>query len=319
MRSNHHGVVSLCRTSIRHHTRRRRFLARARERVVVHRTYCSQKSTLVDALLAARTRGTYLTRVRHMHASGIAARAPFASSSSSSMSRLATARRPATRVDAASTPNPYPELVVFDLDACFWDEEMYTLSHTVDAARSQRGSLGEGIGEGVVAAASGSTMIRIHKGALLALQNFHLGRYPGMRIAAASSADTPLAVKIGKSALATLEIVPGVRARDVFASGWPDGFEGNMQIGRTPPLSANKAATHFPILRRETGVRYSSMLFFDDCNWGDHCGAVSRECVDDESGLGPVVVRTPKGLGVEEWMRGLELYAERVASRVDVA
>ena len=169
---------------------------------------------------------------------------------------------------------------------------MYTLSHTVDAARSLRGSLGEGIGEGVVAAASGSTMIRIHAGALLALQNFHLGRYPGMRIAAASSADTPLAVKIGKSALATLEIVPGVRARDVFASGWPDGFEGNMQIGRTPPLSANKAATHFPILRRETGVRYSSMLFFDDCNWGDHCGAVSRECVDDESGLGPVVVRT---------------------------
>lgn len=231
-----------------------------------------------------------------------------------------TARRP-TRAAAAPTTrsvsNPYPELVVFDLDACFWDEEMYTLSKVVDVDRSERGSLGDGVGEGIIAAASGSTMIRIHKGAMLALQNFYRGAYPGMRIAAASSADTPLAVKIGRSALAALEIVPGVTARDVFAIGWPEGFEGNMQIGRTPPLSANKAATHFPILRRETGARYSSMLFFDDCNWGDHCGKVARECVDVESGLGPVVVRTPKGLGVAEWTRGLELYAERVASRAE--
>jgi hypothetical protein len=34
-----------------------------------------------------------------------------------------------------------------------------------------------------------------------------------MRVACASSADTPLAVRIGKSALALLEVVPGVTVR----------------------------------------------------------------------------------------------------------
>ena len=32
------------------------------------------------------------------------------------------------------------------------------------------------------------------------------------------------------------------------------------------------------------------MLFFDDCNWGDHCGAVARACVEDASGEGVVAV-----------------------------
>ena len=97
-------------------------------------------------------------------------------------------------------------------------------------------------------------MIHIHKGALLALQGFYKGEYPGMRIAAASSADTPFAVQIGRSALGLLEVVPGVTAREVFNIGWPKGFDGNMQIGRTPPLSSNKAKTHFPFLKRETKV-----------------------------------------------------------------
>lgn len=213
--------------------------------------------------------------------------------------------------ESTAPSGPYPALAVFDLDACFWDEEMYTLRELVDPSKSVRSSLGRDIGEGVVAASSGGTMIRINPGALRALQGYYAGEYPGMRIAAASSADTPLAVRIGRSALDVLEIVPGVTAREVFAIGWPAGFEGNMQIGRTPPLSANKAATHFPILRRETGVAYSDMLFFDDCNWGDHCAAVATKCIDERTGLGPVTVRTPRGLRVEEWDRGLRLFAQR--------
>lgn len=146
-----------------------------------------------------------------------------------------------------------PALAVFDLDACFWDEEMYTLDYIVDRERPVKGPLGDA-GVGVIGARSGRDVIHINKGALLALQKFWRGDYPGMRIAAASSADTPHAVKIGRSALDLLEIVPGVTAREVFNLGWPAGFEGNMQIGRTPPLSSNKARSHFPLLKKYTKV-----------------------------------------------------------------
>lgn len=218
----------------------------------------------------------------------------------------------------APRASPHPELTVFDLDACTWDKEMFELREIVDPTRSRRGSLGPDCGEGVVAAMSGNTPIALHPGALRAFQQIWLGTLE-TRAAAASSADTPLAVRIGRSALDVLEVFPGVTVRQVFAKGWPEGFEGNLQIGRTPPLSPDKARTHFPILRRETGVAYSRMLFFDDCNWGDHCAAVERGCVCEDTGLGPVVVRTPRGLRVDDWERGLSLYAARIASWNDAA
>ena len=89
---------------------------------------------------------------------------------------VVAARVVATR---AMPEGPYPELAVFDLDACFWDEEMYTLRDIVDPARSVRGDLGNGVGEGVVSALSGNTAITINPGALRALQDFHAGKYPG--------------------------------------------------------------------------------------------------------------------------------------------
>lgn len=147
-----------------------------------------------------------------------------------------------------------PALAVFDLDACFWDEEMYRLDHMVDRKNPEMGPLGDAGDDGIIGARSGHSIIRLNPGALLALQEFYRGSYPGMRIAAASSADTPQAVRIGRSALNLLEIVPGVTARQVFNIGWPEGFEGNMQIGRTAPLSSNKAKTHFPFIKKATKV-----------------------------------------------------------------
>ena len=38
-------------------------------------------------------------------------------------------------------------------------------------------------------------------------QDYYHGKYPGMRIAAASSADTPFAVKIARKALTMLEVL----------------------------------------------------------------------------------------------------------------
>lgn len=209
--------------------------------------------------------------------------------------------------------NGFPALAVFDLDACLWDQEMFQLRELVDRENPVIGPL-EG-GDGVVGARSGNAIIRLHEGALEALRRYYNGDYPGMRVAAASSADTPLAVRIGRSALDLLEVVPGVTVREVLGIGWPEDFEGNLQIGRTPPLSSNKAATHFPILRRECSVPFDKMMFFDDCNWGDHCGAVARGCTEKESGLGPVTVRTPHGLGTADWNRGLEEYRKRFAKK----
>lgn len=197
-----------------------------------------------------------------------------------------------------------PELIVFDLDECLWSPEMYTLSDVPTKSSIQHGLLGS-YGEGVVGVKSGGETIRLYRGALQVLQEIYLDKYPGMRIAAASSADTPQAVRIGRTAMGLLEILPGVTMREAFAKGWREGFDGNLQIGRSHPLSSDKAATHFPILRTCTGIEYDKMLFFDDCGWGDHCGRVEKQCP------GVVAIRTPHGLQYSEWEEGLAAYSCR--------
>ena len=152
-----------------------------------------------------------------------------------------------------------PELVVFDLDMCLWSPEMYTLDEIptqkdIVIGNLYRDSVDPQLVEGVVGVKSGHEVISLFPAAILILRRFYMGYYGDkFRIAAASSADTPLAVSIGRAAMALLEVLPGVSVRDVFAKGWPKNFEGNLQIGRQPPLSANKAQSHFPILRSETG------------------------------------------------------------------
>lgn len=186
---------------------------------------------------------------------------------------------------------------------------MYTLNDIPQKSDVIIGKLGNYDGEGVIGVKSGYEVIRVFSGALELIQKFYLGQFPeSMRLAIASSADTPQAVSIGKSALNLLEVVPGVTVRQVFSKGWEERFEGNVQIGRTPPLTSSKAKSHFPILQRETGVSYSKMLFFDDCNWDDHCANVERECV------GVVTHRTPRGFQWSDWETGLSKYALKYPS-----
>ena len=164
-------------------------------------------------------------------------------------------------------------------------------------------------GKGVIGVMSGHNKISLHKGSLISLQEHHDNKYPGMKIAMASSADTPFAEKVGRASLKMLEVVPGVTVWDILMRDW-DGVDVN-QIGRQPPLSSNKSMTHFPFLKEQTGIRYDRMLFFDDCNWGDHCGMVEQNCKEEDTGLGPATVRIPRGLGENEWRHGLKVYAQR--------
>jgi len=163
-----------------------------------------------------------------------------------------------------------------------------------------------GRGEGVTGVMSDGDKISLHAGALTALQEHAQGQYPEMRVALASSANTPFAVSVGRQALKMLEVLPGLSVWDVLMRDW-EGVDVN-QIGRQPPLSPNKAQTHFPRLREATGVRYDRMLFFDDCNWGDHCAMVGAQCKETDSGQGVVTMRTPRGLGVAEFRAGMEAY-----------
>lgn len=211
---------------------------------------------------------------------------------------------------------PFPDLCVFDLDACFWDQEMYTLSRICDSSNVVKGDL-NGRGEGVVGVMSGRRKISLHQGSLIALQNHYDKKFDDMKVCFASSADTPLAEKIGRSALKLLEVVPGVTVWDLVVGRDWDGEDIN-QIGRQPPLSSNKARTHFPILRELTKVPYDRMLFFDDCQWGDHCGMVEAACKEPESGRGPTTFRTPYGLGREEWAEGLSKYAKAIKKEMNV-
>jgi len=222
----------------------------------------------------------------------------------------------------------YPELVVFDLDACFWDQEMYEMSTIPTKKNIVMGSLSLSVDnnnekgdkdeceddEGVIGVYSGRNKISLHKGSLLALQEHYIDhKYPGMKICFASSADTPFAEKVGRASLQLLEIIPGVPIwNKLMKTDW-NNVDVN-QIGRQPPLSSNKAKSHFPRIREMTGIKYDKMLFFDDCNWGDHCGMVAKACKESSTNKGVVTHRTPYGLKESDWRKGLELYKKSSSS-----
>jgi magnesium-dependent phosphatase 1 len=234
------------------------------------------------------------------------------SSSGTSDDNISDDRR---RSSSSHYDGPFPELVIFDLDACFWDQEMYTLSIIPTASNVILGEL-NGRGIGVIGVMSGRTKISLHYGSLIAFQSHYDNKYTSSptvgtstKFCFASSADTELAERIGRAALQLLEVVPGVTVWDVVVNRDWGGVDIN-QIGRRPPLSANKSTSHFPILREVTRIRYDRMLFFDDCQWEDHCGIVERVCKEQNTGKGVVTCRTPLGLGIDEWEEGLEKYAK---------
>eukprot|EP01062_Namystynia_karyoxenos_P009324 TRINITY_DN13300_c0_g1_i1.p2 TRINITY_DN13300_c0_g1~~TRINITY_DN13300_c0_g1_i1.p2 ORF type:complete len:233 (+),score=53.97 TRINITY_DN13300_c0_g1_i1:70-699(+) len=202
------------------------------------------------------------------------------------------ARRKSSGGGAASpqgVPSPLPALAVFDLDDCLWTPEM----HELPCCPSQP-VLGPmpGGGEGAAGLRCGKDgpVVRLFPGALRALHELHSApEFAGVQVAAASSSLEP---SYSAACLEGLEVAPGVSIGSMFRY---------RAIGRTGALSPDKV-THFRQIQRESGVSFSEMLFFDDCNWGDNVGRVA-------STFGVVGCRTPAGLQYEEWREGLRMYA----------
>lgn len=193
---------------------------------------------------------------------------------------------------SARPPSRVPQLIVFDLDQCMWSPEMYQLRSkpTVPVL----GDLGNGLGEGIVGCNNGNQTVALFPGALLALQELHtLKEFKHTRIAAASSSEEPT---YSAACLDLLEILPGVTMRSVFSY---------FAIGRTKAcgnLTSDKR-THFKKIQAESGIDFSEMLFFDDCNWGDHVGKINKA-------HGVIGQRTPEGLQESEWREALATFAQ---------
>lgn len=195
-----------------------------------------------------------------------------------------------------------PQLVVFDLDMCMWHPEMYELpGKPMKKEMGQLGTAGEGVVGAVTASGdrrwshhggSGGATVRLFPGALKALQELYLlPEWQDTKVAAASSSEEP---SYSAACLDMLEILPGVPMREVFSF---------FAIGRRGELSSDKR-THFKKIQRESKVVFREMLFFDDCNWGDHVRKI-------EQAHGVLGVRTPGGMQEEEWREGLRRFADK--------
>jgi magnesium-dependent phosphatase 1 len=117
-------------------------------------------------------------------------------------------------------------------------------------------------------------------------------KYKNVIIAVVSSSLEPT---YSHQCLNNIEIVQGVTMRDLFHYD---------EIGRNGNLTSSKTA-HFQSLHLKSHVPYEEMLFFDDCNWGDHVQ-------DFEDSFGVMGQRTPNGLQIEECYTGLEKHHKRV-------
>lgn len=189
-----------------------------------------------------------------------------------------------------------PTMIVFDLDDCLWTPEMHTLGYP-GPTKPVKGKV-EGFAEELVIGMkcpNGPT-VKLFDGARKALIELATDRaYQDIIIAVASSSLEPT---YSDACLSNIEVIPGVTMRSMVQFA---------QIGRTGKLSSRKT-THFKLLHEESGVTYNEMLFFDDCNWGDHVGDVGNV-------YGVIGCRTPYGLQLSEFYDGLARYNKAAKDR----
>lgn len=180
-----------------------------------------------------------------------------------------------------------PSMIVFDLDDCLWSPEMYTLRNKpsipvegiIDEKNQHRGIVGMQVPRN-------GPIVKLFNEAREILQELVTNpTYRDITLGLASSSEEPT---YSWSCLEGIEIIPGTFMKDLFSYA---------QIGRSAPLSSRKT-THFSLLQRESSIPYHQMLFFDDCNWGDHVADVQQT-------FGVPGQRTPRGLTWVDFTNGL--------------
>uniref|UniRef100_A0A7S1ZWP5 Uncharacterized protein n=1 Tax=Ditylum brightwellii TaxID=49249 RepID=A0A7S1ZWP5_9STRA len=142
------------------------------------------------------------------------------------------------------------------------------------------------------------TTVKLYTGARRALRE--LVTNPNYKHIVIGVASTSLEPSYSHACIDGIEITKGVRLRDVITYD---------QIGRSGPFLTSRKTTHFQLLHQESGVPYNEMLFFDDCNWGDHVS-------DVQNAFGVIGVATPHGLQYSEFEKGLEIYRLEVEKRL---
>ena len=173
-----------------------------------------------------------------------------------------------------------PALIVFDLDACLWSPEMFELDSAPTEYDASRGGV-----------KAGGDTVRLFPGAAAVLRRILVEEaFSSVKVAVASSTTEP---HFAARCLDKLPVDPsGARAETIadlidFRQIYP----------------GSKGHRHFPALQKESGIGFESMLFFDDCTYGDNCGDVARACP------GTSCVRTPRGLTMELFELGLAAWA----------
>ena len=211
---------------------------------------------------------------------------------------------------SSSCNSDLPSLIVFDLDDCLWTPEMHELSGMPSIpvegpldprdSNSQLGTVGMKVpsrrrGKGFDwggYAHDGEEVVELYPEAREVLRELATNpRYAGVKLAVASSSLEP---SYSRACINGIEIVDGVTMKDMISYS---------QIGREGQLTSRKTS-HFKLIHEQSGIPYDEMLFFDDCNWGDHVG-------DLQNAFGVTGVRTPQGLQLDEFHHGLEKYKNR--------
>ena len=228
------------------------------------------------------------------------------------MGKGSSDKKLSTTLSSYSSADDLPKLIIFDLDDCLWTPEMHELSGMPSIPvegpldpkdnNSELGTVGmkvpsrrRGGGRGFDWGGYSNDdeeVVELYPGARLVLRELAFNpKYSEVKIAVASSSLEP---SYSRACINGIEIIEDVKMKDIISYS---------QIGREGQLTSRKTS-HFRLLREQSGIAYEEMLFFDDCNWGDHVGDLEQSC-------GVVGIRTPNGLKLDEFHRGLEKYRNR--------
>ncbi|KAK9909492.1 hypothetical protein WJX75_003128 [Coccomyxa subellipsoidea] len=105
-------------------------------------------------------------------------------------------------------------------------------------------------------------------------------------------------------AIASRTPTPNVAQAFMKKLGWCDLFDSVQLIPASSGFdhhSAQKDTAHFPAIKKELGISYSDMLFFDDES--PNISKVAR--------LGVTSILVPSGMSVDILRKGLEQHAKK--------